>query len=109
MEVIYIGIRNSVEAMMQAAIQEDMQIIGLSILSGAHLGLSRQVLDRLREQGANDIKVVGGVIPTADIPVLQALGVAAVFPGGTPLAEIVTAIRALAYDCGAGMLSTSPH
>ena len=76
--------------------QEDVQIIGLSILSGAHVGLSQQLLERLHEKGMDDVKVVvGGVIPEADIPVLQELGVAAVFPGGTPFAEIITGVRAL--------------
>ena len=96
MEVIYTGIRNSIEAIVQAAIQEDVQIIGLSILSGAHLGLAQQVLEHLRDKGLEDIKViVGGVIPEADIAPLRHLGVAAVFPGGTPVAEMVTEIRAV--------------
>ena len=96
MEVIYTGIRNSIDAIVHTALQEDVQIIGLSMLSGAHLGWSRQLLERLRERGMEEVKVVvGGVIPEADIPVLKALGVAAVFPGGTPFAEVITAIRAL--------------
>lgn len=96
MEVIYTGIRNSVEAIVQTAIQEDVQIVGLSILSGAHLGLAKQVLERLREKAMEDVQVVvGGVIPEADIAPLKSLGVAAVFPGGTPVAQIVTTIRAL--------------
>src|SRR5439155_25536421 len=82
MEVIYTGIRNSIDAIVHTALQEDAQIIGLSVLSGAHLGWSQQLLERLREQGMADVKVVvGGVIPEADIPALKALGVAAVFPG----------------------------
>ena len=73
-----------------------MQIIGLSVLSGAHLGWSQQLLERLRAQGMEDVKVVvGGVIPEADIPVLTQLGVAAVFPGGTPLADVLAALRGL--------------
>jgi methylmalonyl-CoA mutase C-terminal domain/subunit len=96
MEVIYTGIRNSIDAIVQAAIQEDVQIIGLSILSGAHLGLTQQLLEQLHEKGMDDVHVViGGVIPEADIGPLQALGAAAVFPGGTPLDTIVTAIRSL--------------
>jgi methylmalonyl-CoA mutase C-terminal domain/subunit len=96
MEVIYTGIRNSIDAIVHTALQEDVQIIGLSMLSGAHLGWSQQLLDRLREQGMEDVKVVvGGVIPEADIPVLQALGVAAVFPGGTPFTDVIAAMRAL--------------
>jgi methylmalonyl-CoA mutase C-terminal domain/subunit len=96
MEVIYTGIRNSIDAIVQAAIQEDVQLIGLSILSGAHLGLTRQLVERLHEKGIDDVHVVvGGVIPEADIGPLQALGAAAVFPGGTPLGTIVTTLRSL--------------
>jgi len=96
MEVIYTGIRNSIDAIVQATIQEDVQIIGLSILSGAHVGWSQQLLERLRGQNMDDVQVVvGGVIPEADIPVLQELGVAAVFPGGTPFAEVIATIRSL--------------
>src|SRR3989442_14800424 len=96
MEVIYTGIRNSIAAIVQATIQEDVQVIGLSILSGAHVGWSQQLLERLREQNIDDVKVVvGGVIPEADIPVLQELGVAAVFPGGTPFADVIATIRSL--------------
>jgi methylmalonyl-CoA mutase C-terminal domain/subunit len=96
MEVIYTGIRNSIDAIVHTALQEDVQIIGLSILSGAHLGWSQQLLEGLREKGMEDVKVVvGGVIPAADIPALTQLGVAAVFPGGTPFADIVAAMRAL--------------
>ena len=96
MEVIYTGIRNSIDAIVQATIQEDVQIIGLSVLSGAHVGWSQQLLERLHEQNMDDVQVVvGGVIPEADIPVLQELGVAAVFPGGTPFAEVIATIRSL--------------
>jgi methylmalonyl-CoA mutase N-terminal domain/subunit len=96
MEVIYTGIRNSIDAIVQAAIQEDVQIIGLSVLSGAHLGLAQQVIMHLRDQALEDIKVViGGVIPPDDIVALKDIGIAAVFPGGTPFAEIIAEIRAL--------------
>src|SRR4029453_15561032 len=96
MEVIYTGIRNSIDAIVHTALQEDVQIIGLSMLSGAHLGWSQQLLERLREQGMEDVKVVvGGVIPEADIPVLKALGVAAVFRGGTPFAGVFELVRPL--------------
>src|SRR4029453_3259659 len=96
MEVIYTGIRNSIDAIVHTALQEDVQIIGLSMLSGAHLGWSQQLRERLREQGMEDVKVVvGGVIPEADIPVPKALGVAGVFPGGTPFADVMAAMRAL--------------
>jgi methylmalonyl-CoA mutase C-terminal domain/subunit len=96
MEVIYTGIRNSIDAIVHTAMQEDVQIIGLSILSGAHLGWLQQLLEHLRAQGMEDVKVVvGGVIPEVDIPVLKQLGVAAVFPGGTPFADVITAMRTL--------------
>jgi methylmalonyl-CoA mutase cobalamin-binding domain/chain len=96
MEVIYTGIRNSIDAIVHTAMQEDVQIIGLSVLSGAHLGWSQQLIERLREQGMEDVKVVvGGVIPEADIPALKQLGVAAVFPGGTPFAEVIAAMQTL--------------
>jgi methylmalonyl-CoA mutase cobalamin-binding domain/chain len=99
MEVIYTGIRNSVDAIVQAALQEDVHLIGLSVLSGAHLGFAQQVLERLRDQGLEDIKVVlGGVIPVEDVVRLKDIGVAAVFPGGTPFAEVITEIRALAAE-----------
>jgi len=95
-EVVYTGIRNSIDAIVQAAMQEDVQLIGLSILSGAHVGLSQQLLERLHEKGMDDVQVVvGGVVPEADIPVLKELGVAAVFPGGTPFAEVIATLRAL--------------
>jgi len=96
MEAIYTGIRNSIDAIVQATIQEDVQIIGLSILSGAHVGWSQQLLERLREKNIDDVKVVvGGVIPKTDIPVLKELGVAAVFPGGTSFADVIATIRSL--------------
>jgi methylmalonyl-CoA mutase C-terminal domain/subunit len=96
MEVVYTGIRNSIEAIVQAALQEDVQLIGLSILSGAHVGLSQQLLERLHERGMDDVQVVvGGVVPETDIPVLKDLGVAAVFPGGTPFTEVIATLRAL--------------
>jgi methylmalonyl-CoA mutase cobalamin-binding domain/chain len=96
MEVIYTGIRNSIDAIVHTALQEDVQIIGLSILSGSHLGWSQQLIEHLRAHGMEDVQVVvGGVIPEADIPVLKQLGVAAVFPGGTPFADVIATIRSL--------------
>ncbi|WP_256872808.1 protein meaA [Candidatus Entotheonella palauensis] len=96
MEVIYTGIRNSVDAIVQAAIQEDVDMIGLSVLSGAHVGLTEQIMERLREKGVDDVHVVvGGVIPEADIEPLKARGAAAVFPGGTPFEAVVAELRSL--------------
>ena len=92
-EVVYSGLKRTPEEIVQAAIQEDVDVVGLSILSGAHVPLSRRVLDGLRGHGAGDIKVVvGGIIPPRDVETLLRLGVADVFPMGTPLPEIVAAL-----------------
>ncbi|HTO12301.1 MAG TPA: cobalamin B12-binding domain-containing protein [Candidatus Binatia bacterium] len=89
-EVVYSGLKRTPEEIVQAAIQEDVDVIGLSVLSGAHLPLARRVLDGLRVQGADDIRViVGGIIPPKDVEALVALGVARVFPMGTALPDIV--------------------
>ena len=94
LEVLYTGLKRTPEEIARAAVQEDVDVVGLSILSGAHLTLARRVLDALRAQGAPDIKVVvGGIIPPRDVPALQALGVHRVFPMGTPLPEIVAAFK----------------
>lgn len=85
MEVIYTGLRQSVGAIVEAAIQEDVDVVGLSILSGAHLGLTRKVVGRLKEEGAGDIiVVVGGLILKEDVTKLKEAGAQAVFPSGTP-------------------------
>jgi len=95
MEVIYTGLRQTPEQIVSAALQEDADVIGLSILSGAHNHICPEVLRLLREQGLGDVKViVGGIIPDADARRLEALGVAAVFLPGTPLREIVAAVQA---------------
>ena len=89
-EVVYSGLKRTPEEIVQEAIQEDVDVIGLSVLSGAHLPLARRVLDGLRVQGADDIRViVGGIIPPKDVEALVALGVARVFPMGTALPDIV--------------------
>ena len=96
MEVIYTGLKQTPDQIVAAAIQEDVHIVGLSILSGAHLGLSEKIITKLRENKAGDkIVVVGGLILDEDIPTLKEIGVADVFPSGVPLDEIVGAIRAL--------------
>src|SRR6266513_4210472 len=92
MEVVYSGLKRTPQEIVQEAIQEDVDVIGLSILSGAHLVLSRKVLDGLRAHGAGEIKVVvGGIIPPRDVSELRKLGAARVFPIGTPLPDIVDA------------------
>ena len=91
-EVVYSGLKRTPEEIVQAAIQEDVDVVGLSILSGAHALLSRRVLEGLRAHGAGEIKVVvGGIIPPRDVEELLKVGVARVFPMGTPLPEIVKA------------------
>jgi methylmalonyl-CoA mutase C-terminal domain/subunit len=93
-EVVYSGLKRTPEEIVQEAIQEDVDVVGLSILSGAHVLLSRKVLEGLRAQGADDIEVVvGGIIPPRDVDALKQAGVHRVFPMGTPLSEIVTAFK----------------
>jgi methylmalonyl-CoA mutase C-terminal domain/subunit len=93
MEVIYTGLRQTPEMIVNAAIQEDVQVIGLSILSGAHNAIVPRVTALLKERGADDILVVvGGTIPEQDIAGLKAAGVAAIFGPGTSLEETVTFI-----------------
>jgi methylmalonyl-CoA mutase cobalamin-binding domain/chain len=90
MEVVYSGLKRTPEEIVAEAVQEDADVIGLSVLSGAHLTLARKVLDRLREAGAGDVAlVVGGTIPARDAEALTRMGVRRVFPMGTPLPEIV--------------------
>lgn len=94
MEVIYTGIRQTPEMVVNAALQEDVDVIGLSILSGAHLELVPPILELLRAKGLNDVIVlVGGIIPNEDKPVLKAMGVAEVFGPGTPVTEIAEYIK----------------
>jgi methylmalonyl-CoA mutase C-terminal domain/subunit len=94
-EVVYTGLHQTPEQVVDAAIQEDADAVGLSILSGAHLTLFPRVVELLRERGADDIVVFGGgIIPEADIATLEAAGVAKVFTPGTPMAEIVDWVRA---------------
>jgi methylmalonyl-CoA mutase C-terminal domain/subunit len=93
-EVVYTGLKRTPEEIVHEAIQEDVDVVGLSILSGAHVSLSRRVLDGLRAEGAGDIRVVvGGIIPPGDVAELRQLGVSRVFPMGTPLSEIVAAFK----------------
>ncbi|MEO3863588.1 cobalamin B12-binding domain-containing protein [Acrocarpospora sp. B8E8] len=95
MEVIYTGLHQTPEQIVQTAIQEDAAAIGLSILSGAHMTLFARVLEVLREQDAEDIVVFGGgIIPDEDIPELQRLGVAQIFTPGATTEEIVDWVRA---------------
>ena len=96
MEVIYTGLRQTPQQITASAVQEDVDVIGLSILSGAHMTLVPEVLDLLRKSDAADIPVVvGGIIPEADIAALQKAGVKAVFTPGTSTDDIVSIVRKL--------------
>ena len=94
MEVIYTGLHQTPEQIVETAIQEDADAVGISILSGAHMTLVPRVIELLREQDADDVVVtVGGTIPAQDIPELKQLGVAEVFTPGAPTSEIIEFIR----------------
>jgi methylmalonyl-CoA mutase C-terminal domain/subunit len=94
MEVIYTGLRQTPEMVVNAALQEDVDVIGLSILSGAHNAIIPRVAELMRAQKMDDVLVlVGGIIPDQDIPALKAAGVKGVFPPGTPMDDIVRFIR----------------
>jgi methylmalonyl-CoA mutase C-terminal domain/subunit len=96
-EVIFTGIRQKIEAIVTTAVQEDVTVVGLSILSGAHVALTARVVAGLAAAGAGDIPViVGGTIPAGDVPKLKEAGASAVFPTGTPLGEVVAGIRTIA-------------
>jgi methylmalonyl-CoA mutase, C-terminal domain len=93
-EVIYTGLHQTPEQIVAAAIQEDVDAVGLSILSGAHMTLFGRVIDLLRERGADDIVVFGGgIIPDSDIEELSRMGVARIFTPGAPTSEIVAWVR----------------
>lgn len=93
-EVIYTGLHQTVEGIVSTALQESVDVIGLSIMSGAHLPISQRAVELCQEKGLDDVLlVVGGVIPKQDIPRLKELGVHGVFPGGTPFNEFIDWIR----------------
>ncbi len=94
MEVIYSGLHQTIPAIVRQAIQEDVDVIGLSIMSGAHIPICRKLMSLIKEEGLDDVLVVvGGVIPNKDIPVLKEMGVDGVFPGGTPFEDIINFIK----------------
>ncbi len=94
-EVVYTGIRQTPEMIVSAAVQEDVDVVGLSILSGAHLTLLPRITGLLRDQGMTDVLVTaGGIIPHEDVPVLQEAGVAAVFGPGTSIGQVADYLRA---------------
>jgi methylmalonyl-CoA mutase C-terminal domain/subunit len=94
MEVIYTGLHQTVPSILNQAIQEDVDVIGLSIMSGAHIPICKKLMGMIKEQGLeNKLVAVGGVIPNRDIPILEKMGVAGIFPGGTHFDEIIKFIR----------------
>ncbi|MFN2291782.1 MAG: cobalamin B12-binding domain-containing protein [Anaerolineae bacterium] len=94
MEVVYTGIRQTPEMIAEAALQEDVDVIGMSILSGAHMALFPKVIDLLKEYGMDDVLIVaGGIIPDEDVPALEALGIQGIFGPGTTTDRIVEFIR----------------
>ncbi len=94
MEVIYTGIRQTPEMIVEAALQEDVDVIGLSILSGAHMALFPRIVELMRENGLDDVLVIaGGIIPDEDIPQLKGLGISGIFGPGTSTQDIVAFIN----------------
>lgn len=94
MEVVYTGLRQTPEMIVEAALQEDVDVIGLSILSGAHMALVPRIMELMKANGLTDVKVVlGGIIPDEDIPTLQQMGVSGVFGPGASMDQIVQHIR----------------
>jgi methylmalonyl-CoA mutase C-terminal domain/subunit len=94
MDVIYTGLRQTPEMVAEAALQEDVDVIGLSILSGAHMALAPRVMELLRANGQGDVPVlIGGIIPGEDMPALKALGIADAFGPGTSTETVVEAVR----------------
>jgi methylmalonyl-CoA mutase C-terminal domain/subunit len=94
MEVIYTGLRQTPEQIINAALQEDVDAIGLSILSGAHMHLFPRIMDLRREKKLDDVMIfAGGIIPDHDIPKLKEIGIAEIFPPGSSLEEIVTFVK----------------
>jgi len=93
MEVVYLGLYNTVEQIVQAALQEQVDVVGLSSLCGAHMDVIPNVAQQLRDKGMGDaLLIAGGVLPDRDLPALYECGVAAVFKGGSPLADITSYI-----------------
>ncbi len=98
MEVIYTGLHQDLEQIVTAALQESVDVIGLSIMSGAHIPICTRLLEMMKSEGIGDIKlIVGGVIPSRDVTVLEKMGVAGIYPGGTPFDKMKESIFGL---CG---------
>lgn len=96
MEVIYTGLRQTPEMIVEAALQEDVDVIGLSILSGAHMALAPRIIELLRQNNMEDVKVViGGIVPEEDVQPLRDIGISGVFGPGSNMEQIVVFIRGL--------------
>ena len=94
MEVIYTGLRQTPEMIAEAALQEDVDVVGLSILSGAHMALAPRILELLKANGQTDVKVfIGGIVPDEDIPRLKEMGVTGVFGPGASTDDIIRDVR----------------
>ena len=102
-EVIYTGLHQTPEMIVQAAVQEDVDVLGISLLSGAHMTLVPRIVELMRRSRADDVRlVVGGVVPDEDVPALRAMGVADVILQDTPPDEVVSRVRGLAASQPAG-------
>ncbi len=94
MEVIYTGLHQTVESIVNQAMQEDVDVIGLSIMSGAHIPICKKLMSLVKQKGIDDkMVVIGGVIPSRDLPVLRQIGVKGVFPAGTKFEQITSFIK----------------
>jgi methylmalonyl-CoA mutase C-terminal domain/subunit len=103
MEVIYTGLRQTPEMIAEAALQEDVSVVGLSILSGAHMALVPRILELLRANGLDDVSLfLGGIIPDEDVPALKAMGVAGIFGPGTSTEAVVAAVTGAVRGSQAG-------
>jgi methylmalonyl-CoA mutase C-terminal domain/subunit len=103
MEVIYTGLHRTPEEVVAAAVQEDVDVLGISLLSGAHMTLVPRIVELMRQARADDVRlVIGGVVPDEDIPALRAMGVADVILQDTPPDEVVARVRELAASQPAG-------
>lgn len=101
-DVVYLGLRQSPQQIVNSAVQEDVDLIGISVLSGVHLSVSRELIEARHGAGLDDVPiVVGGTVPPADVSELLSLGIGAVFPVGTSLNDAVGAVLALAGPQGA--------
>jgi methylmalonyl-CoA mutase C-terminal domain/subunit len=99
MEVVYTGLRQTPEMIAEAALQEDVQVIGLSILSGAHMAIIPRLFELIKENGQENVKVfVGGIIPDEDVPKLKEMGVVGIYGPGTSTHEIVQDIRSIVLE-----------